>query len=78
MNEAQNKATVIPAAELTQAADPEDRRVLRLVLFDALASEAMGTLTTGVFLVGFAVVLGAKCRSWPRSPVANEMMWAMI
>jgi hypothetical protein len=32
---------------------------LRLVLYDALASEAMGTLTTGVFLVGFAVALGA-------------------
>ena len=59
MNEAQNKATVISAAGLTQAADREDRRVLRLVLFDALASEAMGTLTTGVFLVGFAVALGA-------------------
>jgi len=55
MNEAQNDATLIPA----QAADREDRRVLRLVLFDALASEAMGTLTTGVFLVGFAVALGA-------------------
>jgi MFS family permease len=37
----------------------EERRVLRLVLYDALASEAMGTLTTGVFLVGFAVALGA-------------------
>ena len=59
MNEAQNKATVVPAAGLTQAPDREDRRVLRLVLFDALASEAMGTLTTGVFLVGFAVALGA-------------------
>ena len=41
MNEAQNDAALIPA----QAADHEDRRVLRLVLFDALASEAMGTLT---------------------------------
>ena len=59
MNEAQNKATVVPAAGLTQGPDREDRRVLRLVLFDALASEAMGTLTTGVFLVGFAVALGA-------------------
>ncbi len=55
MNEAQNDATLIPA----QGDDHEDRRVLRLVLFDALASEAMGTLTTGVFLVGFAVALGA-------------------
>ncbi len=39
--------------------DPEERRALRLILYDALASEAMGTLTTGVFLVGFAVALGA-------------------
>ena len=59
MNEAQINATTNPAAGLTQAAEREDRRVLRLVLFDALASEAMGTLTTGVFLVGFAVALGA-------------------
>jgi hypothetical protein len=59
MNEAQVNATTNPAAVLTQAAEREDRRVLRLVLFDALASEAMGTLTTGVFLVGFAVALGA-------------------
>jgi MFS family permease len=36
-----------------------DQRLLRLILYDALASEAMGTLTTGVFLVGFAVALGA-------------------
>jgi MFS family permease len=35
-------------------------RTLRLVLFDALASEAMGTLTTGVFLAGFLVDLGAS------------------
>jgi hypothetical protein len=40
--------------------DADDRRVLRLILYDALASEAMGTLTTGVFLVGFAVTLGAN------------------
>ena len=59
MNEAQINAATNPAAGLTQAAEREDRRVLRLVLFDALASEAMGTLTTGVFLVGFAVALGA-------------------
>jgi hypothetical protein len=59
MNEAQINATTNPAAGLTQAAEREDRRVLRLVLFDALASEAMGTFTTGVFLVGFAVALGA-------------------
>jgi MFS family permease len=35
-------------------------RVFRLVLYDGLASEAMGTLTTGVFLAGFAVALGAS------------------
>ena len=35
-------------------------RTFRLVLYDALASEAMGTLTTGVFLAGFAVELGAS------------------
>src|SRR5271165_1723900 len=40
-------------------ADLAARRGLRLVLYDALASEAMGTLTTGVFLAGFAVELGA-------------------
>ena len=39
--------------------DADERRLLRLILYDALASEAMGTLTTGVFLVGFAVALGA-------------------
>jgi MFS family permease len=35
-------------------------RTFRLVLYDALASEAMGTLTTGVFLAGFLVDLGAS------------------
>src|SRR5258706_2227170 len=35
-------------------------RTFRLVLYDALASEAMGSLTTGVFLVGFAIELGAN------------------
>ena len=39
--------------------DADERHLLRLILYDALASEAMGTLTTGVFLVGFAVALGA-------------------
>jgi MFS family permease len=48
------------ASDLQQSAgDLVERRALRLVLYDALASEAMGTLTTGVFLVGFAVALGA-------------------
>jgi MFS family permease len=35
-------------------------RTFRLVLYDALASEAMGTMTTGVFLTGFLVSLGAS------------------
>jgi MFS family permease len=39
---------------------PDTERVFRLVLYDALASEAMATLTTGVFLAGFAVDLGAS------------------
>ncbi len=42
------------------SADLHQRRLLRLILYDALASEAMGTLTTGVFLVGFALALGAS------------------
>jgi MFS family permease len=40
--------------------EENSKRTFRLVLYDALASEAMGTLTTGVFLVGFAVELGAS------------------
>jgi len=59
MNEVPDKTTVTPAEGLTETISRDSRRVLRLVLFDALASEAMGTLTTGVFLVGFAVALGA-------------------
>jgi len=43
----------------TPDTDLAGRRGLRLVLYDALASEAMGTLTTGVFLAGFAVELAA-------------------
>src|SRR5437867_13293315 len=35
-------------------------RASRLVLYDALSHEAMSALTTGVFLVGFAVALGAS------------------
>ncbi|MCL2430366.1 MAG: MFS transporter [Alphaproteobacteria bacterium] len=44
-------------------ADPRTdglRRTLRLVLLDSLASETMGTLTSGVFLAGFAVALDAS------------------
>jgi hypothetical protein len=35
----------------------ETDRTFRLLLYDALASEAMSTLTTGVFLTGFALAL---------------------
>lgn len=41
-------------------AQSDTDRTFRLVLYDALASEAMGTLTTGVFLAGFMVDLGAN------------------
>jgi hypothetical protein len=47
---------IVPEAT---SADADKQRLLRLILYDALASETMGTLTTGVFLVGFAVALGA-------------------
>ena len=47
------------SSDTTTATDSPDR-TFRLVLYDALASEAMGTLTTGVFLVGYAVGLGAS------------------
>jgi MFS family permease len=40
--------------------DATSSRTLRLVLYDSIASEAMNTVTTGVFLAGFAVVLGAS------------------
>jgi MFS family permease len=35
-------------------------RASRLILYDALSHEAMGALTTGVFLVGFAVAIDAS------------------
>ncbi len=35
-------------------------RTFRPILYDALASEAMGALTAGVFLTGFLVELGAS------------------
>src|ERR1044071_5443463 len=38
----------------------EVQRTFRLLLYDALASEAMSTMATGVFLTGFAVALGAS------------------
>lgn len=40
--------------------DPALEHALKLILWDSLASEAMGTLTTGVFLVGLAVELNAS------------------
>lgn len=43
-----------------RADEGEQRRALRSVLWDGIASEAMGTLTTGVFLVGFALELDAS------------------
>ncbi|MBV8169104.1 MAG: MFS transporter [Alphaproteobacteria bacterium] len=45
-----------PSAPHAEMAD----RTFRLILYDALASEAMGSLTTGVFLVGYAIELGAS------------------
>src|SRR5579875_1974271 len=40
---------------------PEElSHALRLVLWDSLASEGMGTLTSGVFLAGLAVALDAS------------------
>ncbi|MEA2739690.1 MAG: hypothetical protein QOH05_2997 [Acetobacteraceae bacterium] len=46
--------------DATRLMPNETDRTFRLVLYDALASEAMGTLTTGVFLAGFLVDLGAS------------------
>jgi MFS family permease len=49
------------SVESSSAASAESSgRTFRLVLYDGLAGEAMGTLTTGVFLAGFAVELGAS------------------
>ena len=50
---------IIPAPPAHSQSD-ELRRTLRLVLLDSLASETMGTLTSGVFLAGFAVALDAS------------------
>jgi MFS family permease len=40
--------------------EADTERTFRLLLYDALASEAMGTLAAGVFLTAFAVALGAS------------------
>ncbi len=45
---------------MTREPPADTSRTFRLVLYDALASEAMATLTTGVFLAGFLVDLGAS------------------
>src|SRR5215467_11512875 len=50
----------IGAAEAMPPDASSTERARRLVLYDALAHEAMGILTTGVFLAGFAVALGAS------------------
>jgi hypothetical protein len=50
---------IIPAPPAHPHAD-ELRHTLRLVLLDSLASETMGTLTSGVFLAGLAVALDAS------------------
>ncbi|MEJ0017191.1 MAG: MFS transporter [Acetobacteraceae bacterium] len=47
--------------EQPSAPEPADiARTFRLLLYDAMASEAMSTLATGVFLTGFALALGAS------------------
>jgi len=46
--------------EPSESNAPDLKRTFRLLLYDALASEAMSTLATGVFLTGFAVALGAS------------------
>jgi MFS family permease len=48
----------VPATVL--GPQPSLDRALKLILWDSLASEAMGTLTTGVLLAGFAVALDAS------------------
>jgi MFS family permease len=54
----------VAAPKTAERADPigtpDPARTFKLVLYDGLASEAMGSLTTGVFLAGFAVELGAS------------------
>ncbi len=43
-----------------EASNPQQSdRTLHLVLYDGVASETMSSLTTGVFLAGFAIELGA-------------------
>src|SRR6185437_12260340 len=56
--ETKNSMTV--GDEAASAPPATSGRGFRLVLCDGLASEAMGTLTTGVLLAGFAVELGAS------------------
>ncbi len=60
LGQPEGAATHVAATDSFLPGEEDPRRTFRLVLYDALASEAMGTLTTGVFLVGFAVALGAS------------------
>ena len=50
----------VDAPETADIGAPDPKRTFRLVLYDGLASEAMGSLTTGVFLAGIAVELKAS------------------
>jgi MFS family permease len=50
----------IGAVEAMPPDADSSERAHRLVLYDAVSHEAMGILTTGVFLAGYAVALGAS------------------
>ncbi|HZT20519.1 MAG TPA: MFS transporter [Dongiaceae bacterium] len=56
----QPKDDPLSGGEPGEAAGAGLEHALRLILWDSLASEAMGTLTTGVFLAGLAVALDAS------------------
>jgi MFS family permease len=66
MNESSpSRSESLPERPVGQAGAPAPppgglQHALRLVLWDSIASELMGTLTTGVFLVGLAVALNAS------------------
>lgn len=51
------RARLSPVATISE---PETERGLRAVVMDGLCSQAMGTFTTGTFLVGYALALGAN------------------
>ncbi len=55
------ETTALPVGAATAPVPPGGLdHALRLILWDSLASEAMGTLTSGVFLAGLAVALDAS------------------